>query len=62
MLGWRKLSAWFLVYVLVAGATYMQRDILPEAKELLVWATGALMTANVVAKFSKSVSSGKEPS
>ncbi len=46
MIGWRKLSAWLLVYVLVAVSTFLQRDVLPNAKEVIIWASGFFFVAN----------------
>ena len=46
MLGWRKLSAWFLVFALVAAAMVLKRDVPPEASKLLTWVTNGFFMAN----------------
>ncbi|RLF34611.1 MAG: hypothetical protein DRN03_06625 [Thermoplasmata archaeon] len=46
MIGWRKLAAWTLVYVLVVLATWKGMDIPPNAKDLLMWVTGGFFIAN----------------
>lgn len=48
MIGWRKLVAWALVYVLVVFATYRGADVPVNAKELLTWATGFFFGANAL--------------
>jgi hypothetical protein len=48
MIGWRKLTSWALVYGLVAVATWRGADVPPNAKELLIWATGFFFGANAL--------------
>lgn len=56
MIGWRKIVAWALVYVLVAGATYLTRDVPPNAKELLIYATGFFFGANAIKPLAQGIS------
>lgn len=46
MIGWRKLAAWFLCFALVSVSTWTQRDIPPNAKEVLIWASGFFFVVN----------------
>ena len=46
MLGWRKLSAWFLVFVLIVASTLLSRDIPDNAADTLKWITMAFFGAN----------------
>jgi len=48
MLGWRKLLAWFLVYVLVGLATWRGLPIDDNAADLIKWVTGFFFGANVL--------------
>ena len=49
MLGWRKLAAWFLVYVFVVVATLVVKmAIPPENGELIKWVTGFFFGANAL--------------
>jgi len=48
MFGWRKTTAWALVFVLVAVATYLERDVPINAMELLKYATGFFFGANIL--------------
>jgi len=48
MIGWRKTTAWALVFVLVAVSTYFKRDVPINAMELLKYATGFFFGANVI--------------
>jgi hypothetical protein len=53
MIGWRKLSAWAAVFILVAGATYLQQDVPPHAKDLLVFVTSGFFLTNAAGKFAR---------
>lgn len=55
MIGWRKLTAWFLCFALVAVATWLQRDVPPNAKEVLIWASGYFFVANAVKPLAQGV-------
>ena len=48
MIGWRKTTAWALVFVLVAASTYLNTDVQPNAMELLKYATGFFFGANIL--------------
>ena len=62
MKGWRKISAWGAVFALVAGSTWFQVDVMPEAKALLWGVTIFFFGTNTVGKFSPAVRDGQEPS
>ena len=55
MIGWRKLSAWFLTFALVAAATVLGRDVPPNAKEVLIWACGFFFGANALKPLAQGV-------
>ena len=55
MIGWRKTTAWALVFTLVAVATYFKRDVPINAKDLLVYATGFFFGANAIKPLMKGV-------
>ena len=61
MMGWRKLSAWGLLFALTAAALWMQKDIPANAKDLLWGATMFFFGANTLGKFAAAKGS-KEPS
>jgi hypothetical protein len=61
VIGWRKLTAWGLVFLLVLVATILQLDVPPHAKELLVFVTGGFFLGNAAGKFAQAKGSG-EPS
>jgi len=48
MFGWRKTTAWALVFALVAASTYFAKDVQPNAMELLKYATAFFFGANVI--------------
>ena len=45
-IGWRKISAWVLLYALVVFATWRQVEIGENALQLIVWTTGFFFGAN----------------
>lgn len=67
MLGWRKLSAWLLVFALAAVVSFkvvhggQGADIPPNAVDLVKWVTAFFFGANAVEHLSSklSVSVGK---
>jgi len=61
MLGWRKLSAWLLVFLLVVASTVLGLDVPPHAQELLIFVTGGFFLGNAAGKFAQAKGSG-EPS
>ncbi len=48
MLGWRKLGAWFLSYMLVVGCVYGGVDIPANALKYMTWVTGFFFGANAL--------------
>ena len=44
--GWRKISAWILVYALAVLATWKQVAIGDNALNLIIWTTGFFFGAN----------------
>ena len=55
MLGWRKLSAWALVFVMCAAALYLDRDIPVNAKDLIMWVTGFFFGANMLKPLTQNI-------
>lgn len=52
MLGWRKLSAWGLVFIFVVAATFFAKNAIPaENAELLKWITAFFFGANAIEHF-----------
>ena len=56
MFGWRKTTAWALVFVLVSVSTYLKADVPSNAMELLKYVTGFFFGANVIKPFMKTSS------
>lgn len=56
MIGWRKLTAWLLVYILVGASMWMQRDVPANSKEIIIWATGFFFGANAIKPLMQGVS------
>ena len=48
MIGWRKLTAWFLSYLMTAFCIMQGRDIPPGALDYMIWVTGFFFGANAV--------------
>jgi len=56
MIGWRKLTAWLLVYLLIVAATWLGQDVPNNAKELMVYATGFFFGANAIKPLMQGIS------
>ena len=59
-IGWRKLSAWLLVFILVAFATAQQLEITDNGVEILKWVTGFFFGANALEHSGKVISVKKQ--
>ena len=46
MMGWRKISAWVLIYALVVFATWQKVSLPDNGLDLLIWITGFFFGAN----------------
>jgi len=62
IIGWRKLTAWALVFALTVAATWLGRDVPGNAKELLVFSTGFFFGANAIGKVATAFKGKAEPS
>lgn len=57
MLGWRKLGAWFLVFMLVAYMSAIAKTDIPmNNMELIKWVTGFFFGANALKPLFENVS------
>ena len=57
-LGWRKLSAWFLVYAFVVAATVFSREIGDNSVELVKYVTGFFFASNALEHFAGKITVG----
>jgi hypothetical protein len=60
-LGWRKLTAWALVYVFIVTATFIAKDIGDNAVELMKWVTGFFFGANALEHFAGKIGVNVKP-
>ena len=60
-LGWRKLSAWALVYIFVVAATFFSKEIGENAFALMKWVTGFFFGANALEHFAGKIGVNVKP-
>lgn len=61
MLGWRKLSAWALVFAFGAAATFMKTPVDPIVSDMIKWVTAFFFGANAIKPAAQAVKAKLDP-
>jgi hypothetical protein len=61
MLGWRKLTAWFLVYAATYATLWMGWDMTETTADVIKWTTGFFFGANALKPLAQNITIGPAP-